>query len=144
MDLSYLADRQQYVKIGQHSLTTHKMDSGVPHGLVLGPMLFTAYVCIGGDVITSMGLKHHQYADDTQLYFAVRASHYNDDLNIIEKCTSSVQDWFLVNDILLNLTKSEVIAVGTATQRLTTISAGTVTVAGALPPSAALPSARAR
>ena len=61
----------------------------------------------------------------------MRASHYNDDLNIIEKCTSSVQDWFLVNDPLLISTKSEVTAVGTATQRRSTISAGTVTVAGA-------------
>ena len=95
-------------------------------------MLFTAYVSPVGDVIISMGLKYHQYADDTQLYFAVRASHYKDDLNIIKKCTSSVQDWFLVNfDLQLNPTKSEVIAVGIATQRRTTISAGTVAVAGA-------------
>ena len=128
---SYLADRQQYVKIGQHSSTTRKLDLGVPQGSVLDPMLFTAYVSPVGDVITSMGLKHHQYTDDTQLYFAVRASHYKDDLNIIEKCTSSVQDWFLVNDLLLNPTKSEVIAVETATQRRTTISAGTVAIAGA-------------
>ena len=61
----------------------------------------------------------------------MRASHYNDDLNIIDKCTSSIKDWFLVNDLLLNPTKSEVIAVGTATQRRTTIIAGTVIVAGA-------------
>ena len=99
---SYLVDRQQYVKIGQHSPSTRKQDSGVPQESVLGPMLFTAYVSSVGDVITSMGLKQHQYADNTQLYFAVRASHYNDDLNIIEKCTSSIQDWFLVNDLLLN------------------------------------------
>ena len=52
-------------------------------------------------------------------------------MNIIEKCTSSVQDCFLINDLLLNPIKSEVIAVGTATQRHTTISAGTVAVAGA-------------
>ena len=108
---SYLADRQQYVKICQHSSTTRKLDSGVPQGSLLGPMLFTAYVAPVGNVITSMGLKHHQYADDTQLYFAVQASHYKDDLNIIEKCTSSVQDWFLIIDFLLNPTKSEVIAV---------------------------------
>ena len=119
------------MKIGQHSSTTRKLDSGVPQGSVLGPMLFTAYVSPVGDVITSMGLKHRQYADDTQLYFAVRASHYKDNLNIIEKCTSSFQDWFLVNNLLLNPTKSEVIAVGTATLRRTGISAGTVTVAGA-------------
>ena len=103
----------------------------IPERQLFGPMLFTVYVFPVSDVITSMGVKHHQYADDTQLYFAARASHYKDDLNIIEKCASSVPDWFLVNDLLLNPTKSEVIAVGTATQSRTTISAGTVAVAGA-------------
>ena len=57
--------------------------------------------------------------------------HYKDDLNIIEKCTSSIQNWFIVNDLLLNPTKSEVIAIGTATQRCITISTGTVAVGGA-------------
>ena len=53
-------------------------------------------------------------------------------------------NWFLVNDLLLNPTKLEVIAVGSATQHRTTISAGTVAVAGAPPSSAALPSVRVR
>ena len=118
--------------------------------------------------MTLMGLKHHQHADNTQLYFALRASHYKDNLIIIEKCTSVVQDLFLINDLLLNPTKLDVVAVGTATgatlpsarvrlqslkychpaphyqqrgyrcsrwstatQRRTTISAGTVAIAGA-------------
>ena len=101
--------------------------AGLGHATGIGARPYALHsLCLPvGDVITSMSLKHHQYADDTQLYFAVRASHYKDDLNIIEKCTSSV------NDLLLNPTKSEVIAVGTATQRRTTISVGTVAVAGA-------------
>ena len=45
----------------------------MPQESVLGPLLFAAYVSPVGDVITPMGLKHHQYADDTQLNFAVRA-----------------------------------------------------------------------
>ena len=53
----YLADSQQYVKIGQHSSTTCKLVSGVPQGLVLSPLLLTAYVSSVNDVSTSMGLK---------------------------------------------------------------------------------------
>ena len=64
-----LADRQQYVKIGQHLSTTRKLNSGAPQRSVLGPLIFTSYVSPVGNVITSMGLKHHQYADDKQLYF---------------------------------------------------------------------------
>ena len=62
---SNLADHQQYVKIGQHSSTTRKLNSDVPQGSLLGPLLITAYVSPVGDVITLMSLKHHQYAGDT-------------------------------------------------------------------------------
>ena len=65
---SYLSGRSQFVGIGQQSSTTSKLDSGVPQGSVLGPLLFAAYVSPVGDVIQKAGLKHHQYADDTQLY----------------------------------------------------------------------------
>ena len=69
MDASYLDDRQQYVNIGQHSSTSCKLDSGVPQGSVLGPLLFTAYVSPVGDVITSLILKHRQltHSEDVAL-----------------------------------------------------------------------------
>ena len=39
---SYLTDRSQYVKLGEHSSATTRCVSGVPQGSVLGPLLFTA------------------------------------------------------------------------------------------------------
>ena len=88
---SYLADRQQYVKIGQHSSTMRKLN-GRATGIGARSIALHSRCLPVGDVITSVDLKYHQYADDTQLYFAVRAMHYKDDLSIIEQCTSSVQD----------------------------------------------------
>ena len=70
---SYLSGRSHFVRIDQQSSTTSKLDSGVPQGSVLGPLLFAAYVSPVGDVIQKAGLKHHQYADDTQLYLSVRS-----------------------------------------------------------------------
>ena len=123
---SYLSDCEKCVKISRHSSTTSKLDLQLPQASVLGLLFFAACITPVGDVIKSTALKYHQYADDTQLYLAVRSAHYKDNLKIIEQCMLPVQDWFLVNDLLLNTTKLEVIS-----QHRTTISVGMVAVAGA-------------
>ena len=41
---SYLRDRQQFVKLDDHSSTATQCASGVLQGSVIGPLLFTAYV----------------------------------------------------------------------------------------------------
>ena len=126
----YLSGRSQFVRIGQQSSTTSKLDSGVPQGSALGPLLFAAYVSPVGDVIQKAGLKHRQYADDTELYLSVRSAHYLADLKQIEKCTLAFRDWFLDNDLQLNPSKSKAMSLGTVAQRRIVIGAGSVAVAG--------------
>ena len=53
-------------------------------------------------------MASHQYADDTQLYVAIRSDH---DLTRLEKCTVTIRDWVTVNGMLLNPDKSEVLLV---------------------------------
>ena len=62
------------------------------------------------------GSPSHQYFDDSQLYYAAGTRHSVVDIKVIETCPLAVQEWFLNNDLLLNIVKSEVIAVGTPTQ----------------------------
>ena len=62
---SYISDRKQFVKLGQHCSSTVRCVSGIAQGSVLGPLIFAAYVSPIGDVITSHGVDHHKYADDT-------------------------------------------------------------------------------
>ena len=126
---SYLSGWSQFVRIGQQS-STSKLHSGIPQGSVLWPLLFAAYVSPVRDVIRKAGLKHHQYADDTQLYLSMRSTHYRADLNQIEECTLTVHDWFLDNDLQLNPSKSEAMSLGTVVQYRTIIGTGTVAVAG--------------
>ena len=61
---SYLTERKQYVKVGQHSPRLTTCSSGVPQGSVLGPVLFAAYLSPVGDPIESYGVRYQQYADD--------------------------------------------------------------------------------
>ena len=60
----------------------------------------------------SRGLSYHQYADDLQLYSAVR-SDSSDDLRALEGCVGEVSGWLLRNALLLNSTKTEAKVFGT-------------------------------
>ena len=46
------------------------LQTGVPPGSVLGPLLFTAYTS-PVSALVSFGLSQQQYADDTQIYIAL-------------------------------------------------------------------------
>jgi len=65
---SFLYDRRQVVKVGNVYSRPLKVESGVPQGTVLGPIMFIAYINellrtdVDGEIIT--------YADDTALLFS--------------------------------------------------------------------------
>jgi hypothetical protein len=81
----------------------------------LGPVLFTAYIAPLGNVITSCGVRYHQYADDTTLYISVDPATPVETF-AIEKCTDKIKAWCDANDMQLNPSKSEAMYIGTALQ----------------------------
>ena len=60
-------------------------------------------------VIGSFGVRHHQYADDTQVYIAASKADLKANIDTLEKCTAAVHQWLLHNGLQLNPSKSEVI-----------------------------------
>ena len=128
---SYLCDRTQYVKIGQHQSDTTRLNVGVPQGSVLGPLLFAVYCSPVADVIAQHGIKYHQYADDTPLQLSMHTDNTGDGLALLAACTADVRLWYLQNGLQLNLEKSEVLGIGTSSQlQVATSNLSSVSVAG--------------
>ena len=61
---SYQTDRTHYVSLSNHCSAFAPLHSGVPHGSVLGPMLFTMYTKPLSAIIDSHSIIHHSFADD--------------------------------------------------------------------------------
>ena len=84
---SYLSDRHQRVGINSSYSEYKKIESGVPQGSVLGPLLFLIYI---NDLENNLKSKVKFYADDTMLYSIVKdpfisAADLNNDLELIQK-----------------------------------------------------------
>ena len=119
---SFVTERTQQIAVGSEKSAMFPCMSGVPQGLVLGP--------IRCDVISQHNVQYHQYADDMQLYVSLNPTDFGT-LSDIESCTSEVSRWFIENELLLNSTKTEAVVFGTS-QRLSQINKSQgVWVAGA-------------
>ena len=46
----------------------------IPQGFILGPILFTTYTVLIGDICRRHQVEFHLYADDTQIYLSFRPS----------------------------------------------------------------------
>ena len=113
---SYLTDRTQTVQVGEALSEPQKLKYGVPQGSVLGPILFTIYTTPLGQLIRSHGLSFHLYADDTQLYLAIKpsdATSTSDAKQRIEACVSDIRTWMKGNFLKLNDDKTEVLVITT-------------------------------
>ena len=105
---SYLCNREQSVSIQNENSGFRNVSVGVPQGSILGPMLFTILINSLPKAVTSGSV--YMYADDTTISVSgASKEELESKLNTVLK---EVYDWTVKNKLLMNLTKTKVMMIG--------------------------------
>ena len=100
---SYLNNRKQFVSIGGHISSTQVIQTGVPQGSVLGPLLFLLNI---NDLNKSIkNSRAYHFADDTNILLSNKsleplAKKMNQDLK-------KLTQWLKASKLCLNIKKTE-------------------------------------
>ena len=101
---SYLHGRCQYVELNGHKSTTMPLETGVPQGSILGPLLFLLYI---NDLPSATKLKCVIFADDTNLL--VSGNDLAEIVDTLNRELESVSDFFKANRLKLNAKKTKTV-----------------------------------
>ena len=106
-----MTERQQFVEYQNVCSSTRELETGVPQGSVLGPLLFPIYV---KDIHTvSNKLSSILYADNTTLTSPLSSFTHgaqNDVSHVSSQINSEllrISDWLTVNKLSLNVDKTK-------------------------------------
>ncbi len=113
---SYLTNRKQKILVNDNVMSEPRdLNCGVPQGSCLGPVLFVLYISSLYDVISRHLPSVHGYADDHQLYISFKPDPVCTDNTVkaMEECIHDVRQWMLVNRLMINDSKTEVMLIGT-------------------------------
>ena len=85
---TYLSNRFVQVLVNSSLSDKIQVETGVPQGSVLGPILFILYLQPLLDYLIDSNITYHFYADDSQLFLEINLMQNNHKLENIEKlCT---------------------------------------------------------
>ena len=115
--VSYLSDRKQRVKLIDCLSSPAEVACGVPQGSVLGPFLLTLYTTPLSYVIQRHNVKHHLYADDTQIYLSLSLKNPDISLTVLTKCLQDVSSWLSSRKLKLNPDKTDFLLIRSKVQR---------------------------
>ena len=102
---SYLSNRKQFVNVNGKKSDFCQIDTGVPQGSVLGPLLFLLYVNDIGNCVKNIGnCKLMLFADDTNVFLI--GSNMRQLMLQAENILLQLITWFNANKLTLNVEKN--------------------------------------
>ena len=81
-------------------------------GSVLGPLLFILYTTPLSSLISDSSVKHHLFADDTQLFISFTARDFPHNIAHLRTTIDTVSSWMSANLLSLNQSKTEFLLIG--------------------------------
>ena len=111
---NYLQDRKQRVVIGNESSEFKVVESGVPQGSILGPILFVIFINDLPEGLSS-GTNISLYADDTKVW---REIHSEQDHVILQQDIDYLNNWSLSNKMKFHPGKCKVLSVNSSDSTL--------------------------
>jgi hypothetical protein len=84
---SFLANRDQEVILDGAKSNSSPVSSGVPHGTILGPMLFLVYI---NDLLSNVKAIGRLFADDCLVYRTIKTT---DDAVSLQNNHDTLQQW---------------------------------------------------
>ena len=100
---SYFSNRVQFVPFNDCFSASKNISCGVPQGSILGPLFFLLYINDIANVSKLVDLI--LFADDTSIFFSHKDINYLN--NVLNRELRKLSDWFIVNKLSLNLTKTK-------------------------------------
>jgi hypothetical protein len=110
---SYLNDRTQFSLINNVKSEMQSIETGVPQGSILGPLLFILYVNDLPGCVQKCQIN--MYADDTAIYFS--AKNVPDMSSAINSDLKNIYGWFCANKVSVHFGKTETMLISNPQKR---------------------------
>ena len=102
---SFVGQRMQTVAVNGEMSETSSVTSGVPRGIVLGPILFLLYTADVARMVEIYGINFHLYADDSELYLHAKADEIAWTFPRVDSFIDAIDRWMSSNRLKLNSLK---------------------------------------